>query len=47
MENEIKLTLEQEAPAAPTLTLEGAEPEEPQAQEGAKPTTRDESILSP
>ena len=47
MENEIKLTLEQEAPAAPTLTLEGAEPEEPQAQEGAKPTTLDESILSP
>ena len=47
MENEIKLTLEQAPPQAPTLTLEGAEPEQPQAQEEAKPTTLDESILSP
>ena len=47
MENEIKLTLEQAPPQAPTLTLEGAEPEQPQAQEEAKPTTLDESIHSP
>ncbi len=45
MENEIKLTLEQAPPQAPTLTLEGAEPEQPKAEE-AKPTTLDESILS-
>ncbi len=31
MENEIKLTLEQAPPQAPTLTLEGAEPEQPEA----------------
>lgn len=47
MENEIKLTLEQAPPQAPTLTLEGEEPQAPQAQEAAKPTTLDESILSP
>ena len=46
MENEIKLTLEQAAPQAPTLTLEGEEPKAQEAQE-AKPTTLDESILSP
>ena len=46
MENEIKLTLEQEAPQAPSLTLEGvAEPEQPQqAEAGAQ--ALDESMLS-
>lgn len=48
MDNEIKLTLEQEAPQMPTLTLE-PEAEEPQAlaQEEPQITTLDESVLSP
>ena len=46
MENEIKLTLEQEAPQAPSLTLEGvAEPEQPQQAE-AEAQALDESMLS-
>ena len=49
MDNEIKLSLEQPAPAMPTLTLEPEAEPEPQApaQEEVQVTTLDESVLTP
>ncbi len=54
MENEIKLSLEQEEPAAPSLSLEGANPpsltltpEEQEAVPEVKPVVLDETVLSP
>ena len=49
MDNEIKLSLEQPAPAMPTLTLEPEAQPEPQApaQEEVQVTTLDESVLTP
>lgn len=54
MENEIKLSLEQEEPAAPSPSLEGANPpsltltpEEQEAVPEVKPVVLDETVLSP
>lgn len=47
MENEIKLTLEQEAPQMPSLTLDPEQQEAPAAPEEPQITTLDESVLTP
>lgn len=47
MENEIKLTLEQEAPAMPSLTLDPEQQAAPAVPKEPQITTLDESVLTP